>query len=79
MERLFARITACKSSLLTGLLIVGAVVVTTRADITGYNNGVNFTVNSPSGGGDRRQLHFPLATITFPALTVVRHPLLRPY
>ena len=28
---------------------------------------------------DRRQLHFPLTTITFPALTVVRHRLLGPY
>jgi hypothetical protein len=30
---------------------VGAVVVTTRADITGFNNGVNFTVNNTGGGG----------------------------
>jgi hypothetical protein len=45
MGRLSARISSCKSSLFTGLLIVGAVVVTTRADITGFNNGVGFTLN----------------------------------
>ena len=45
MKNYFARIASCRSSLLTGLLIVGAVVATTRADITGFNNGVGFTLN----------------------------------
>jgi Bacterial lectin len=50
MERFAAKIASCKSSLFTGLLIVGAAVVTTRADITGFDNGTGFTPNSsPSG------------------------------
>jgi hypothetical protein len=53
MKRLTARFATSKFSLLNGLLIVGAVVATTRADINGFNNGVNFTLNggpSISGG-----------------------------
>ena len=51
MKRFPAEAASCKFPLLTSLLIVGAVVVSTRADITGFNNGVNFTLNSPDGGG----------------------------
>jgi hypothetical protein len=52
MMRFSAEAVSCKFPLLAGLLIVGAaVMVTARADITGFNNGVNFTLNSPDGGG----------------------------
>jgi Bacterial lectin len=52
MKRFSAEAASYKFPLLTSLLIVGAaVMVSARADITGFNNGVNFTLNSPDGGG----------------------------
>ena len=45
MKGLSASTVSCKFSLLTGLMIAGTVVITTRADIAGFNNGTGFTLN----------------------------------